>query len=62
MVGLADRVLALRVRLGLTVEELARRLGVDKSTVSRWETGKQGIRARMLARLETVERGRCGAN
>ncbi len=33
----ADRVRELRDRLGLTQHELARVLGVDKSTPSRWE-------------------------
>jgi transcriptional regulator with XRE-family HTH domain len=31
---------AIRLRLGLTQEDLAMRLGVIRVTVTRWETGK----------------------
>ena len=31
---------AIRIKLGLTQEELARRLGVSWSTVARWEAGQ----------------------
>ena len=39
MVLLAEQIKELRVALGLTQNELARILGVDKSTPSRWEQG-----------------------
>ena len=29
-----------RIELGLTLEEVAKHVGVSKTTVSRWETGK----------------------
>lgn len=35
-----DAIKALRLRLGLTQGELAERLGVERPTVSNWETGK----------------------
>lgn len=35
-----DRVKAIRIRLGLTQEDFATKLGVDGNMVSRWETGK----------------------
>jgi DNA-binding transcriptional regulator YiaG len=47
----ADRVRALRERLGLTQQQLADELGVRQQTVSEWETGvyqPRGASARML--------------
>jgi len=41
MTGAALRML--RTRLGLTQEELGKRLGVRKNTVWRWETGMRHI-------------------
>lgn len=32
-----------RLRLGLTQEELAKELGVQRNTVTRWETGARKI-------------------
>ena len=40
----ADRVAALRDRLGLSQQEFARRLGVRQQTVSEWETGQHAPR------------------
>ena len=38
-----------RINAGLSQTEAARRLGVDQSTVSNWETGKKAPRASKLA-------------
>lgn len=45
----AHEIVALRTRLGLSQAELARRVGVDQATVSRWERGLQApdLRARI---------------
>lgn len=40
----------IRRQLGLTQQALAERLGVDRTTVARWETGARGI-AEPIARL-----------
>jgi transcriptional regulator with XRE-family HTH domain len=34
---------AIRIRLGLTQEDLATRLGVIRGTVNRWEKGKLSV-------------------
>ncbi len=41
MDNLADKIKALRIKLGLTTGQLASRIGVDQSTVSKYELGKQ---------------------
>lgn len=40
-----------RINAGLSQTEAARRLGVDQSTVSYWETGKKMPRASKLAKM-----------
>lgn len=40
-----------RIRAGLSQSEVARRLGIDQSTVSYWESGKKIPRASKLAEL-----------
>jgi predicted ATPase/DNA-binding CsgD family transcriptional regulator len=49
------RIGALRARLGLSQEHLAKRLGVSYVTVSRWETGRTGISAAGLRRIAALE-------
>jgi DNA-binding transcriptional regulator YiaG len=51
----AKQVRAIRRRLGLTQAELARRVGVARVSVARWELGITGIRqsaAILLKRLD----------
>ena len=51
----ADRVSALRRRLGLSQAAFARELGVRQQTVSEWETGRyapRGASARLLSLFE----------
>lgn len=40
-----------RIYKGLTQEQLAGRLGVDKATVSRWEGGRRGVNLNVLAAI-----------
>ena len=50
----AERVAALRARLGLTQAAFAEELGVRQQTVSEWETGRyqpRGASARLLGML-----------
>ncbi len=49
------RVRELRKRLGLSQEQLATRLGVSFVTVNRWETGRTGISAAALRRLDELD-------
>jgi transcriptional regulator with XRE-family HTH domain len=51
-----QELVAFRERLGLTQQELADRLGVDRVTIARWETGARAIPAFLGLALETVER------
>ena len=48
----AGRLLAFRRRRGLTQRELARGLGVDPTTLSRWELGLRVPRGEFWARIE----------
>jgi len=43
-----------RILLGWTVDDLAQRLNVSKSTVSRWETGRHAPPAAQLAQLASL--------
>ena len=49
--NIAAALAAARINAGLTQTEAARRLGVDQSTVSFWESGKKLPRASMLVKL-----------
>lgn len=51
---------ALRERLELTQQELADKLGVDRVTIARWETGARAIPVYLGLALETVERKTTG--
>ena len=48
------RIRAWRERIGLSLRELAREAGVDRSTLSRWERGLSAIPGWALTRLEEV--------
>jgi transcriptional regulator with XRE-family HTH domain len=52
--GLGQKTVAFRRLRGLTQKELARRLGVDPSTVASWERGEHQPSRRMLGRLGQV--------
>lgn len=51
----ADRVRALRTRLGLTQEQLAHKLGVTTNAVARWERGTRSPIGLSQAALERLE-------
>ena len=51
----AARLRLLRARLGLSQEQLARRLGVSFATVNRWETGRSRPSARARAAIAELE-------
>jgi len=48
------RIRALRGHLGLTQEEMARRLGIRQQTVSEWETGQYEPRGTSVTLLGLV--------
>jgi transcriptional regulator with XRE-family HTH domain len=48
------KVAALRAQLGLSQSEFARRLGVNQTTVSRWESGRQVPGKSILIRLREL--------
>ena len=50
----ADTVRGLRSRMGLTQQQLARRLGVRQQTVSEWETGLYTPRGASVTLLHMV--------
>lgn len=51
-----EELAALRERLELTQQQLADKLGVDRVTIARWETGTRAIPAFLGLALQTVER------
>jgi len=51
---LGQQIVAFRQRWGLTQKALARRLGVDPSTVASWERGEHQPTKRLLQRLNEV--------
>ncbi|MGH3289570.1 MAG: ATP-binding protein, partial [Streptosporangiaceae bacterium] len=54
-VSFAARLRLLRARLGLSQEQLARRLGVSFATVNRWEAGRSRPSARAAAAIAELE-------
>jgi predicted ATPase/DNA-binding XRE family transcriptional regulator len=53
--SVGERLRDLRRRLGLSQEQLARRLGVSFATVNRWESGRTQISGKSLAALAELE-------
>jgi len=51
----ATRVRALRIRLGLTQEQLAARLGVSSVSVRRWENARYGMSAMARRKLDDLD-------
>ena len=51
-----DDVRRLRRALGLTQEEMARKIGVTHATVNRWENGVHSPRGMALKALERMQR------
>jgi len=50
-IELAARIRAARIALGLTQDQLARAVGVTRSAVAQWETGRAGQVGSNLARI-----------
>ncbi len=59
--SVAERLRRLRSTLGLSQEQLARRLGVSFATVNRWESGRTALSARAAAAVEALEAEVAGA-
>jgi transcriptional regulator with XRE-family HTH domain len=57
-----QELVAFRERLQLTQQELADRLGIDRVTIARWETGTRAIPVFLHLALETIERRATGRN
>ena len=51
---LAENIRQFRKQRGLTQEQLAQRLDLDRTTVVKWETGKSFPRPDMLVKLTEV--------
>ena len=49
--GWADRLVQGRIILGLSQKESAKRMGVDASTLARWERGEREPRGKLAARV-----------
>jgi predicted ATPase/DNA-binding CsgD family transcriptional regulator/DNA-binding XRE family transcriptional regulator len=60
--SVGERLRELRRRLGLSQEQLARRLGVSFATVNRWESGRTQISARSLTALAELEASAAAAD
>lgn len=54
METIAKRIKFAREKSGLTQEKLAEMLGVDKNTVSRWETGNRGLPNKRLYQIAKI--------
>jgi DNA-binding transcriptional regulator YiaG len=52
-----QQILSLREDLGLGVEAFAARVGVNRMTVFRWETGRSAPKGLHLIRLQEIQRG-----
>jgi len=52
--GVANRIREARRALGLTQDELARRVGVSRSAIAQWETDRTGQVRTNLARVAAV--------
>ena len=50
--GWGDRLVRQRTTLGLSQKESARRIGVDSSTLAKWERGDREPKGRLLIRAE----------
>ncbi|MGB1109066.1 MAG: helix-turn-helix domain-containing protein [Gammaproteobacteria bacterium] len=48
---IANQVVAVRKQVGITQAELAKRIGVDQSHISRLERGRKGISVELLVRI-----------
>ncbi len=49
-----DALRAIRIHRGFTQESLANELGIDRSTVTKWETGESMPRAELLPKIAKV--------
>ena len=51
---MSKRIKALRAYMGKSQKEFAKELGVDKATVSGWETGRSLIALRYLLKIQDI--------
>ena len=56
--SLGERLVACRRAAGLSQKELARRLGIDPTTLARWERGEREPSARLAAKLHSFLKAR----